>query len=226
MTLLLNFFALYGVLFFVSLYFQNVQRLDAVQAGIRLLPLIGIFSVASPYAGRVTTRFGARLPITVGLALTTASLVGMLGIGTHSSFWSLCPGLVGIGLGVALVVVASTEAIIASAPVDEAGLAGGLQGVAMQLGGVLGSSIIGSVLAARVDAVLPPSFPLPRLVVDQGMVPPGTPPALAETAHAAFLSGLHVALVFGGLATLIGALCGPFVKADLSNPPDPAGVIF
>ncbi len=225
-TLLLNFFALYGVLFFVSLYFQNVQHLDAVQAGIRLLPLIGIFSIASPYAGRVTTRFGARVPITFGLALTTASMVGMLGIGTHSSFWSLCPGLVGIGLGVALVVVASTEAIIASAPVDEAGLAGGLQGVAMQLGGVLGSSIIGSVLAARVNAVLPASFPLPRLVVDQGVVPPGTPAALAATAHAAFLSGLHVALVFGGLATLIGALCGPFVKADLSNPPELAGVIY
>lgn len=216
-TLLLNFFALYGVLFFVSLYFQNVQHLDAIQAGIRLLPLIGIFSVASPYAGRVTTRFGARIPITVGLALSTASLLGMLGIGTGSSFWSLCPSLIGIGMGVALVVVASTEAIIASAPVDEAGLAGGLQGIAMQLGGVLGSSVIGSVLAARVSAVLPHPFPLPRAVVEQGAVLPGTSPAVAATAHAAFLSGLHLALVFGALATLVGAACGPFVRADLSE---------
>src|SRR5206468_12803866 len=69
--LLLTFFALYGVLFFVSLYFQNIQGLDPAQAGLRLLPLIGVFAIASPYAGRVTTRFGARVPITVGLALST-----------------------------------------------------------------------------------------------------------------------------------------------------------
>lgn len=225
-TLLLNFFALYGVLFFVSLYFQNVQRLDAIQAGLRLLPLIGIFSIASPYAGRVTTRFGPRIPITFGLALSTASLIGMVSIGTRSPFWSLCPSLVGIGLGVALVVVASTEAIIASAPVDEAGLAGGLQAVAIQLGGVLGSSIIGSVLAARVNALLPHGFPIAGPVVAQGAVPAGTPPAVAATAHAAFLSGLHLALLFGALATLIGAACGPFVTADLTEASEHSGMVF
>ena len=215
-TLVLNFFALYGVLFFVSLYFQNVQHLDAVQGGVRLLPLIGVFSLTSPYAGRVTTRFGARGPITVGLLLSTASMLSLLTIDTGSSFWSLCPGLIGIGLGIALVVVASTEAIIASAPVDEAGLAGGLQGIAIQLGGVLGSSILGSVLAARVNAVLPRSFPIPRSVVDQGLVPSGTAAATAHVARGAFLSGLHLAMVIGGIACLVGAACGPFIKADLS----------
>lgn len=225
-TLLLNFFALYGVLFFVSLYFENVQHLDAIQAGIRLLPLIGVFSLASPYAGRITTRFGARIPITFGLALCTASLLGMLGIGVGTPFWELCPSLLGIGLGVAMVVVASTEAVIASAPVDEAGLAGGLQGIAIQLGGVLGSSILGSVLAARVSAELPRSFPLPAQLVEQGAVLPGTSPAVTATAHAAFLSGLRLALVLGAAATIIGAACGPFVRADLSQASEPTGVHF
>jgi EmrB/QacA subfamily drug resistance transporter len=225
-TLMLNFFALYGVLFFVSLYFQNVQHLDAIQAGIRLLPLIGLFSVTSPYAGRITTRFGARLPITFGLLLSTASLLGMLGISEHSSFWSLIPSLAGIGLGVALVVVASTEAIIASAPIDEAGLAGGLQGISIQLGGVLGSSILGSILAARVSATLPHPFPIPAQIVAQGVVPAGTPAAVAAHAHSAFLSGLHVSLLIGAAATLIGAACGPWIKADLSQVEDAAAVHF
>jgi EmrB/QacA subfamily drug resistance transporter len=228
-TLMLNFFALYGVLFFVSLYFQNVQHLDAIQAGLRLLPLIAVFSLTSPYAGRVTTRFGARGPITFGLALTTASLLGMLGIGTGSPFWSLCPSLVGIGLGIALVVVASTEAIIASAPVDEAGLAGGLQGIAIQLGGVLGSSVLGSVLAARVDAVLPRWVGIPHQLVSQGAVPAGPPPAVVAASHAAFLSGLHLALLLGAAATLAGAACGPFIKADLATLAEvgePTGVHF
>src|SRR3984885_2544498 len=149
-TLLLDFFALYGVLFFISLFLQNIQHLDAIQAGLRLLPLIGLFAITSPFAGRITTRYGARIPITGGLALTTIALTGLVGIHQNTPFWALCPSLAGIGLGVALVVVASTEAIIANAPLDEAGLAGGLQGIAIQLGGVLGSSILGSILALRV----------------------------------------------------------------------------
>ncbi len=240
-TLLLNFFALYGVLFFVSLYFQNVQRLNAVDAGLRLLPLIGVFALTSPYAGRITTRFGARLPITGGLALTTVALLGLVGIHESSSYLALVPSLVGIGVGVALVVVASTEAIVASAPVDEAGLAGGLQGIASQLGGVLGSSILGSILAAKVQSVLPGDLAgqgIPaavaagvsaqREVVDQGSVPSVGGAywhdAVTTVSHHAFLSGLRLAMVVGAAATLVGTLCGPFVRASIGDA-DSTGVI-
>ena len=229
-TLMLNFFALYGALFFVSLYLQNIQGLNAVQAGIRLLPLIGLFSATSPAAGRVTTRFGARVPITVGLALTTASLLGMLALQPATSFWVLAPALAGIGLGVALVVVASTEAIIATAPVDEAGVAGGIQGISIQLGGVLGASILGSILAARVVRVLPgllgdqrvPAAVAARVtshsdVVSQGLVPkvvaPEWHPAIVRASQEAFLSGLHLALLIAAGVTLTGTFCGMFVNA-------------
>ena len=207
-TLMLNFFALFGVLFFVSLYFQNVEHLDSIQAGLRLVPLIGVFSVTSPYAGRVTTRFGAGPPIAAGLALCTAALLSLLPLSLHSAFWTVCPGLVGLGLGISLVVVASTEAIIANVPVDEAGVAGGLQGIAIQLGGVLGSSILGSILAARVSARLPGHFPISTQVVEQGLVPAGSSAAAASVAHAAFLSGLRLALLVAAAATLVGAGCG------------------
>jgi EmrB/QacA subfamily drug resistance transporter len=233
-TLMLTFFALYGVLFFISLFFQNVQGLDAVQAGIRLLPLIGVFAVASPFAGRITTRFGARVPITFGLALATISLVGLVGLKENSSFWALCPSLVGIGLGVALVVVASTEAIIANAPLDEAGLAGGLQGISVQLGGVLGASILGSILAARVDGVLPSELAHHRLpasvaaavksqaeVVDQGSVPSTGGArwhdAVTAVSHHSFLSGLRLAMIVGAAATLIGTVCGPFIRTKVGE---------
>jgi EmrB/QacA subfamily drug resistance transporter len=233
-TLLLNFVALYGVLFFVSLFLQNVQHIDAIGAGLRLLPLIGLFSVTSPFAGRITTRFGPRIPITAGLALTTIALLGLVGLHANSSFWALCPSLAGIGLGVALVVVASTEAVIANAPVDEAGLAGGLQGISIQLGGVLGSSILGSILALRVQEVLPGQLArhgVPGVIalqvsarrdlVDQGSVPSaggsGWHDAVAAASHQAFLSGLHLALLIGAAATLVGTFCGPFIKAPPSD---------
>ena len=134
--------------------------------------------------------------------------------------------------------MASTEAIVASAPVDEAGLAGGLQGMAVQLGGVLGASILGSILAARVQSILPGELarrgvPGPvaagvtarRDLVEQGSVPSAGGvrwhDSVSAASHHAFLSGLRLALVVGAAATLIGALCGPFVRASLDNMDEP-----
>jgi EmrB/QacA subfamily drug resistance transporter len=224
-TLLLNFFALYGALFFISLYFQNVQHLDAIGAGLRLLPLIGVFSLASPRAGRVAGRFGPARPVTAGLVLCTVAFASLVTLSAGTSFWLICPALVAVGLGIALVVVASTEAMIADAPVDEAGVAGGLQGIAIQLGGVLGSSVLGSVLAARVAAVLPGRLAAhglagavaPTQSVAQGLVPPPGGRQLAAAAHSAFLSGLHLALLLAAGACLVGALCGPFIGAGRAS---------
>src|SRR6185437_13091715 len=119
-TLLITFAALFGTAFFVSLYLQNVLDLDPVAAGVRLLPLIGLFSLASPLAGRAVGRYGPRVPITVGMLLVSAALFGLLPVGATSPFWTLAVPLAVLGLGLALVVVASTEAIVAAAPVDEA----------------------------------------------------------------------------------------------------------
>ena len=168
-TLLLNFFALYGVLFFVSLYLQNGGR-----ASTRSRRACAAPAAHRDLLGHIAVRrqnhhaLGARLPITAGLGLTTASLLGMLDLSQTSSFLVLCPSSWD-GLGVALVVVASTEAIIAERAGRRAGVAGGLQGISIQLGGVLGASILGSILAAWVTKVLP------GLLGDQG-VPLAFPP--------------------------------------------------
>jgi EmrB/QacA subfamily drug resistance transporter len=225
-TVALNFFALFGCLFFISLYLQNVQGFDPIGAGIRLLPLIGPFALISPIAGRVTTRFGPAVPITAGLLAVSVGLLALLRLEPDSPYSVLWPSMIGLGLGIGLVIVASTEAIVANAPVDEAGLAGGLQGVAVQLGGVLGSSVLGSVVAARVDAVLAhklaargvPAATRAAVVAGHGLVRQGLVPkggatrAAIDGSHAAFMSGLHVAFVVGMVVTLGGACAGPFIR--------------
>jgi len=238
-TLLITFAALFGTAFFVSLYLQNVLDLDPVAAGVRLLPLIGLFSLASPLAGRAVGRYGPRVPITVGMLLVSAALFGLLPVGATSPFWTLAVPLAVLGLGLALVVVASTEAIVAAAPVDEAGLAGGLQGLASQLGGVLGSSVLGSVLAFSVGDALSGALRTHgvsptvaaqvasrRDLVDQGTVPAAGGPhwhqAVVAASHDAFISGLHLALLVAALAALVGAACGPFVRTPTDGDGDGA----
>jgi predicted MFS family arabinose efflux permease len=230
-TVLLNFFALFGVLFFISLYLQSVHGYSAVQAGVRTLPLTLLFVVSSPISGWLTGRFGPRVPITIGLLAVGASMVGLLALDTDSSFTVLWPPMVGLGIGIGLVVVASTEAIVGNTPAELAGVAGGMQSTFMQLGGVLGSAVLGSVLSSRVGGVLAdkltgagvPSQVATKLLgakeyVSQGVAPvaPGTPAPLAQAitsgSHAAFMSGLHVALVVAAVLAFAGAAIAPLIR--------------
>ena len=144
----------------------------------------------------------------------------------NSGYLVLFPSLAGLGLGLGLVVVASAEAIVGSVPVDDAGLAGGLQATAAQLGGVLGASVLGSVVAARATSVLParlatagvgPAMTRHALanaaLVGQGLsVSPA--PAVTQASHAAFISGFHLALLIGSAVAFLGALAGPFIPRN------------
>lgn len=231
LTVMMTFFAMYGVLFFVSLYLQNVHGLDPVAAGVRTLPLTLVFAVSSPLGALLTGRFGPRLPIALGLALTGIALLLLLGLAPSSPYSALWPSFVLLGVGIGLVVVASTDAIVANAPVDEAGVAGGIQTTAVQLGGVVGTSILGSVIATRVGAVLAHAlgaagvpaallgrFASAKELVGQGLapVPAGAPKALAHAlvtgSHTAFMSGLHTALLVAAVVSFIGVIAGLAVK--------------
>ncbi len=165
-TVILSFFALFAVLFFVSLFLQNVQGLSAVGTGVRTLALTLAFALTSIVAARITTKLGPGPTITIGLLLVTGALSGMTVLEPHSGYQVLFPSLAGLGIGLGLVVVASAEAIVGSVPVDDAGLAGGLQATAAQLGGVLGASVLGSVVAARATSVLPARLAAARVDPD------------------------------------------------------------
>lgn len=236
LTVLLNFFALFGVLFFVSLYLQSVFGYSPVEAGVRTLPLTTLFVVSSPLGAWLTGKFGPRVPIAVGLGAVTASLAFLTQLEVHSPYLYLWPPLVGLGLGIGLVVVASTDAIVGNTPVDDAGLAGGIQSTAVQLGGVLGSSVLGSVLATRVGTVLvdkltgagvpaalAPKFLAAKEIVAQGFapVPAHTPAPLAaaitEGSHAAFMSGFHVAMIVGAGVAFAGMLVAPFIRRGANS---------
>lgn len=231
MTVLLNFFALFGVMFFISLYLQSVHGYSAVEAGVRTLPLTLLFVISSPVSGALTGRFGPRVPITAGLLAVGASMTALLLLDTDSSYNVLWPPMVGLGIGIGLVVVASTEAIVGNTPVELAGVAGGMQSTFMQLGGVLGSAVLGSVLASRVGGILvdklteagvpgavAPKFLAAKEYISQGVapVPAGTPGPLAEAitagSHAAFMSGLHVALIVAAALAFLGAAVAPLIR--------------
>lgn len=235
-VLIINFFALFGVLFFVTLFLQNVQGASPVATGVHILPLTLAMMIMSPIAGRVTERFGPRPPMVVGLTMSGVALLLLVRLDTGSGFGALWPSLLMLGIGMGLVITASAEAIIGNAPVDDAGVAGGLQTTALQLGGVVGTAVLGSVLSSRVASVLvdrltgagTPSDVANRLTGSTELVSQGVAPtvdgasdsvqaAVDAGSHAAFITGLHTSLIVAGSATLVAALLSLLVRRGAST---------
>ncbi len=230
-TVILSFFALFAVLFFVSLYLQNVHGFDPIAAAVRTLPLTLLFAATSLVAARLTTRLGAGPVISTGLLCVSLALFGLTFLEPGSGYVQLWPSLCGLGIGLGLVVVASAEAIIGNVPIDDSGLAGGIQATAVQFGGVLGASVLGAIVAGRAASVLPAKLSALGIhpgdarhllanaaLVSQGLSAAGgnTPPrlhaAITAGSHAAFMSGLHLALAIGGVVAFAGAVAGLFIR--------------
>lgn len=214
--------AFMGGLFFVTFYLQNVHGMSPVDAGLHLLPLTGMMIVGSPLAGAVITKVGPRIPLAGGMAFTALAMYGMstLEKTTGSGVMSLWFAL--LGLGLAPVMVGATEVIVGNAPMELSGVAGGLQQAAMQIGGSLGTAVLGAVMASKVDSDLEGNWAkagLPPLTPEQagqaseavqvGVAPvaEGTPAQVAakitDVAHDTFISGMSLAsLTAAGVAAV------------------------
>ncbi|AZP17448.1 MFS transporter [Streptomyces aquilus] len=214
--------AFMGGLFFVTFYLQNVHGMSPIDAGLHLLPLTGMMIVGSPLAGVMITKLGPRVPLAGGMAATAIAMYGMstLDTDTGSAVMSLWFAL--LGLGLAPVMVGATEVIVGNAPLELSGVAGGLQQAAMQIGGSLGTAVLGAVMASKVDsdlagnwkaAGLPALTPAQQAQASEAVqvgVPPiakGTPEAIAakitDVAHDTFISGMSLAsLVAAGVAAV------------------------
>jgi EmrB/QacA subfamily drug resistance transporter len=228
---LTTFFALFAVLFYVTLYLERVQGYTAIQTGVRLLALAVVLGLGSVISGLVVGQIGPRVPLLVGALLTAGGLIGLAQLDAHSSYGAIWPFLVLVALGLGPAQTGASQAIVRGGPPEQAGIAAGLHATAAQVGGLLGLSVLGSIITSRVSSVLPhkliaagvPGHLADQLkgtarAVSQGVVPVPTGVS-ASTAHAitrgsldAFTSGLDTALVIGAAITLVAGI-GAFLFA-------------
>jgi predicted MFS family arabinose efflux permease len=141
-------FALFGAMFFMTFFMENVHGLDPVATGVRLLPMTAMLIVGAPLAGLVITKIGPRIPMLAGMLLAAVALFGLSRIDIAFSLNDTIAWFILLGLGLSPVIVGATEVIVGNAEVELAGVAGGLQSTAMQVGGTIGTSVLGAVMSA------------------------------------------------------------------------------
>jgi EmrB/QacA subfamily drug resistance transporter len=153
------YFGMFGSVFFLSQFLQNVLGNSPLQAGVKLLVWTGATMLVAPLAGYFSERYGSRLFMAAGLGLQAIALGWLAAVtGVHESYVSLIGPFVLGGSGMALVFAPSANAVLASVRTDQAGQASGATNAIRELGGVLGVSVLATVFTSHGGYGSPQAF--------------------------------------------------------------------
>jgi EmrB/QacA subfamily drug resistance transporter len=142
----LNYVALYGVLFLMPFYLINGRGLTPAQAGLLLTAQPVVMALVAPVSGTFSDRIGSRLPATLGMLILAGGLLWLSGAGPESSQAYLALGLAICGLGTGIFVSPNNSALMGAAPRNRQGIAAGILATARNVGMVLGSGLAGAIL--------------------------------------------------------------------------------
>jgi MFS family permease len=137
----------FGVVLVLSIFFQLAKGLGAFETGLRLLPFAVAMIIAAPMAGVMSSRFGAKWVVTVGMACEATSLFWMSRIFyVNTDYSAFVLPLLLYGTGVGLAIAQLTNIILSDIPAEKAGVGSGANNTLRQLGASLGIAIVGAVL--------------------------------------------------------------------------------
>ncbi|MBW7456248.1 DHA2 family efflux MFS transporter permease subunit, partial [Paenibacillus sepulcri] len=124
----LNSFSRSAVVLLFALFFQFAYRLNAFEAGLRVLPVtVGMFLI-SPVAGMLTRRVSVRVLASSGIILSLIGLMLLFGVlEAEQSYPVLACGMLLIGMGTGLFMTPNTTVIMSSVPDNRRGVANGLR---------------------------------------------------------------------------------------------------
>jgi EmrB/QacA subfamily drug resistance transporter len=198
------FFGMFGSIFFLSQFLQNVLHNSPLQAGVKLLAWTGATMVVAPLAGFFSERWGSRWFMVAGLGLQAIALGWLASIvAVHTTYTSMLGPFVLAGSGMALVFAPSANAVLSSVSTEQTGQASGATNAIRELGGVLGVAVLATVFTNSGSYLTPQAFIgglVPAVWVGAGILaaaallaavlPFGTRAAVAEAAsHPVELAG-------------------------------------
>jgi MFS transporter, DHA2 family, methylenomycin A resistance protein len=142
-------FPFYGLIFTLSLYFQQVCHYTPMQTGLAFLPVTGLLTVMNVYAGRLAAKRGVRFPIVAGLVIGGAGFF-WLAFAAHAGagYAVVLFPLLSIGAGVPLILPPVTSVVLASVDRPQVGLASATLNAGRQVGAAAGVAVLGSLVSS------------------------------------------------------------------------------
>jgi hypothetical protein len=222
---MLIFFAMFGMTFLITQYFQFVLGYSPLATGVRFLPWAAVIMVGSPASARLVERFGTKVVVTLGLTLATLGLLSLATLEVNSHYWpDVLWRMMLMAAGMSLTMAPATESIMSSLPLGKAGVGSAVNDTTRQVGGAMGVAIIGSVLSSiyasqlgdflsgtpitgraatgvkeSLGAALAAAQNLARTAPDLAA-------SLTRAANSAYVDGMQIGILVAAGATLVGAV--------------------
>ena len=182
-----------SVMFFVTLYYQEVRGEGPIATGVVFLAMTIPLGIMSPLSGRALRYIAPEVLLGVGMLVLAGSAGLFLLVDTDSGVWVLLAALVVSGIGQAFVFNVSNIEAVGSVPIARSGMAAGMVSGVRQVGSLVGLAATGAAFAAASTASL-----------------------LAGSANAGetsdFLDGFRAAMAALLVICLVGALAAPLAR--------------
>jgi EmrB/QacA subfamily drug resistance transporter len=159
-------FGVLGIYFFTSLYLQGILGFSPTKAGLAFVPMALFVVLASMVAARVTSLIGGHRTVAAGVLLMVVGLLLFARLGAGASFAALIPGFAVFGIGIGLMNVPLTTAVLDGLPAEHAGIASALLNNSREVAGLLGITVIGAVLRAQQGISLRGGASAPQAFLD------------------------------------------------------------
>ena len=147
--------AMFGAISFVPLFLQSVTGTTATGAGMVLTPFILGWVAMSVTSARLILRVGYRAVVMTGMACLTGAFLLFARWSATLSHADAMRDVLLAGVGMGLVVVPMLIAVQSAVPRSDLGAATSMTQFFMSIGGAVGLSVMGAVMAQRLDAGRP-----------------------------------------------------------------------
>jgi EmrB/QacA subfamily drug resistance transporter len=142
---LLNYIAVYGILFLFPFYLIEVRGLGPARAGLLLTAQPLVMTVAAPLSGIASDRIGTRIPTTLGMALLAAGLLWLSRLDPRTPLIEAELALVLCGLGTGIFIAPNNSGLMGAAPRARQGIAAGVLATARNVGMAMGVGLAGAI---------------------------------------------------------------------------------
>ncbi|SPY50197.1 MFS transporter [Pseudomonas aeruginosa] len=222
--------ALVGMELVFSQHLQLVQGLTPLKAGLFVLPIPLASLVVGPLAGWLVPRWGENRVMCASLLLGSAGLLG-LALSYQAATGAQLASLVLLGVGFGGAMTAASTAVMLNVDEQSSGMAAAIEDVSYELGGVIGVTLLGSLMSFVYGMSLRlPSAELPArvrdslddaLLVAEGLAPE-VASRLVELARQAFDQAFVAVLLAAAALLFLSAMAVLRQPRPATEPAPPA----